>query len=929
MKYILFLVGLVCASGLTYDSLGQPTSMYIDGDGYTWEISPTGSNVLQVKNDPLIFNPGLILEISNSNIQFNYTVADFEINGRQYVAGPTVFGNTLEITRKIYVPNDQGWIRVVDRYDNLTPNDIGNFKLNTESKFQGYTTNSTSDNSGTPDWAILTNTDASKPVVALHLNGESSSVDFTLNSTQEPIFNRYDVTSFIDIPANGSVYVMYFASLSNDLLTANDKAISLVDPLPAETLIGLKLNELNGIINWNVSSTCAPPVVSFFANGGCTGESLQFQDNSDLDPQEQSFYTYNWDFGDGTIIEGEINPVHTYANEGSYTVSLTLIENGNEDCIGVSQSVIEVTNPVEIEISDDIVICESEGLVDLKQFISHDGEIIGSFNNLDTYPITEDGILDPALAGPGEFFFEYSLGDLNSCISSEIGSGIIEESGEVGFIDLQPITLFNDADKCEAYYDAATPEITTGCEKGLEVIGNKEPGLLSVGSHIVVWSIIDGEDVLVTENQEINVIDNEVPVVISSSEITVSVDEGSCTFTITEELLEASDNCDIDNISLNIDGVEDNSLVPGKYSVKWTVVDVNNNSTEFDQLITVEVREGEIQDLSVPKAVMTDQTVELSASYSGNTISQALINWGDGNSTEATIEGNKISSSYSYNSPGIYKGEVIILDICGVNNSVSFEIIVDEGEEKEFFGIITGGGWFNSYKGFYPDDPDSEGRSIFGIFVLNSSKRKKAKGSIFFYYTDKKLQFRGRSIESVSVNGDNKIMITANGKLNRKAEATIKIEIPDNGSSILKASKIIVRIYNNELNKLVYDNSIDNGDGSEITGRIGIREEEQKSRNSFAEEERANLVSEPVTWNVYPNPAIDELNILPGNTSFENVRYQIYDLRGQLLIEKQAGFEANYNPTRIDVNNLNPGSYIVNIIDQSGEILGSQRFIKQ
>lgn len=43
--------------------------------------------------------------------------------------------------------------------------------------------------------------------------------------------------------------------------------------------------------------------------------------------QSQNGDTYTWNFGDGTATSNEISPVHTYANPGQYTVSLTVLNN--------------------------------------------------------------------------------------------------------------------------------------------------------------------------------------------------------------------------------------------------------------------------------------------------------------------------------------------------------------------------------------------------------------------------------------------------------------------------------------------------------------------------------------------------------------------------------------------------------------------------
>lgn len=50
---------------------------------------------------------------------------------------------------------------------------------------------------------------------------------------------------------------------------------------------------------------------------------------------------YIWDFGDGTIVTGDLNPVHAYTSLGVYTVTFTALNNG---CGTTATSTVSVTN---------------------------------------------------------------------------------------------------------------------------------------------------------------------------------------------------------------------------------------------------------------------------------------------------------------------------------------------------------------------------------------------------------------------------------------------------------------------------------------------------------------------------------------------------------------------------------------------------------
>jgi hypothetical protein len=92
---------------------------------------------------------------------------------------------------------------------------------------------------------------------------------------------------------------------------------------------------------------------------------------------------------------------------------------------------------------------------------------------------------------------------------------------------------------------------------------------------------------------------------------------------------------------------------------------------------------------------------------------------------------------------------------------------------------------------------------------------------------------------------------------------------------------------------------------------------------SFTFEGDTNLSLENVKakgFGVYPNPAIDVLNIAVNNTDFENLSYEISDINGRRVIETK--------DASINVQSLNTGVYFLTIFSNNTKI-GVEKIVKK
>jgi len=201
------------------------------------------------------------------------------------------------------------------------------------------------------------------------------------------------------------------------------------------------------------------------------GENVFFS-GSFNDPGVLDTHTIEWNFGDGFIVLGSLNPSHVYEDNGIYTAILTIMDNDG----GVSSDdvIIEVKN------ANPIVDAGEDQKVDEGELVS----FIGSYSDpgsLDTHSIEWD-------FGDGEFAY----GTLTPThVYSDNGLfivtlNILDNDGGLGF-DNVIIEVDNVAPSVDAGEDLT-------CNEGdnLVFIGSyTDPGILD--SHSIEWDFGDGE----------------------------------------------------------------------------------------------------------------------------------------------------------------------------------------------------------------------------------------------------------------------------------------------------------------------------------------------------------------------------------------------------------------------------------------------------
>lgn len=87
----------------------------------------------------------------------------------------------------------------------------------------------------------------------------------------------------------------------------------------------------------------------------CFGEPAHFEDFSTDSLYDVVFW--KWNLGDGTVVNGIQNPIHTYNEPGNYMVILEVKNDSINPCTDLDTAYIEIKSPPEINLGNDTSIC--------------------------------------------------------------------------------------------------------------------------------------------------------------------------------------------------------------------------------------------------------------------------------------------------------------------------------------------------------------------------------------------------------------------------------------------------------------------------------------------------------------------------------------------------------------------------------------------
>jgi serine protease len=222
-------------------------------------------------------------------------------------------------------------------------------------------------------------------------NGVASTLNDGTEGPVNETYVYYQGTSMAAPHVSGTVALMYQA---NPNITPAEVEQALKDtarPMPGSCTNGCGA----GIIDAraaldSLGSTNAAPTAGFTVS--VTGSDATFTDTST--DNDGTVDSWSWDFGDGNSSAAQ-NPVHTYAADGTYTVTLTVTDNEgatddssdtvviNENNVAPSSSFTFTTSDLEATFTDSS--SDSDGSVTEWSWDFGDGNSSTSQNPVHTY----------------------------------------------------------------------------------------------------------------------------------------------------------------------------------------------------------------------------------------------------------------------------------------------------------------------------------------------------------------------------------------------------------------------------------------------------------------------------------------------------------------------------------------------------------------
>ncbi|MCK3683234.1 PKD domain-containing protein [Maribellus sp. YY47] len=313
--------------------------------------------------------------------------------------------------------------------------------------------------------------------------------------------------------------------------------------------------------------------------------------------------------------------------------------------------------------------------------------------------------------------------------------------------------------------------------------------------------------------------------------------------------------------------------------------------------------------------IAINELFSITVSYSdddGN-VETAVIDWGDGSTTNMLSPLIDETYSYTYSNPGVYTITVSVDDGYGpVTKTYQYVVVYDPSA-----GFVTGGGWIVSpiCVNLDPayDYMDVSGTANFGFVAKYQKGKVTPDGNTEFQFKAGGLNFKSTDYEWLIIAGS-KAQYKGSGTINGSGDfgfmlSAIDADLAENTETDLFRIKIWDK---NNGDAVVYDNQCGADDYADLDqttsiagGSIVIHSADNKTKSATIQ-----IDFDKPELTVYPNPFSDKLNFEFVSPLDTHVRIDLYDLTGRLIqtvFNNQVEAEIKYTTDFI------PGNTVTNM----------------
>lgn len=524
----------------------------------------------------------------------------------------------------------------------------------------------------------------------------------------------------------------------------------------------------------------------------------------------------------------------------------------------------------------------------------------------------------------------------------------------------QNISIKADANVCYANLSNAAignATATDNCGGTIAITHTNYPAgnNFLVGTTNIIWTATDGSGNTATCLQTITVGDDQPPVITNASPNPYILWPPNHKMKDVEVRYSSSDNCGVASCRLEVSSNEPiNGTGDGDTSPDWEIVDDHHVKLRAERagngdgrIYTITIICGDEQGNETRETVTVRVAHNITAPHSGqsfkvgSTVAFAGTFWDkpgnkhtakwliDGTSVNGVVtepvgsKNGKVTASYKFNTPGVYKLQMNVTDQYGVtsyaNTNGDLEAIVVIYDPNG--GYTYGGGWYESPASALISNPSSTGKASYGFTMNYFKSATNPKGETQFEFKVGEFEFNALNFDYLVIS-NSMAQFKGTGKIiGGQSGIGFTMTVVDGQLDGTGIDKIRMKIYNKNNGKIIYDNQPGASDASLPDQAVGenslIVIQNNFSNNNLTTKTTSHEVEseiKPVNEfdvTVYPNPASSYFNILiNSNDAKEKILMQVFDQYGRSIETKNV---LNGSAARLG-DKYRPGVYYVRVL---------------